>query len=34
MEQDQAGGDAGGRRAGLPWSHDEYGSAQQDRQDN
>lgn len=27
VEQDQAGSNSGGRRAGLPWSHDEHGPA-------
>lgn len=31
VEQDQAGSNPGRCRAGLPWSHDEHGSAQQDR---
>lgn len=30
VEQDQAGGNPGRCRAGLPWSHDEHGSTQQD----
>lgn len=27
VEQDQAGSNSGGCRAGLPWSHDEHGPA-------